>query len=111
MRRLVLLALSLTLVLAACASGFNPPSRAPDAVGTAAVVETSGDVTEVLFEHDVDYEYFDGTTFVLDDQVDIGGKVAHASGIEAGDRVVVWTGPCAESFPVQCQVEAIKVEE
>ena len=97
-------------LLVACASGFNPPDRAPDAVGSAASVETSDGVTSVLFEHDPSYEYFEGTTFVLDDQVDVGGKVTRASDIEVGARVVVWTGPCAESFPVQCQVEAVKVE-
>ena len=97
-------------LLAGCASGFNPPARAPDAVGSVAAVDTSGGVTEVLFEHDSGYEYFEGTTFVLDDQVDVGGKVTDASAVVVGDRVVVWTGACAESFPVQCYVEAFKVE-
>ena len=102
--------MSAAIVLAGCAGGFNPPDRAPDAVGSAASVETSDGVTRVLFEHEAGYEYFEGTTFVLDDQVNVGGKVTDASAIEVGDRVVAWTGACAESFPVQCQVEAVKVE-
>src|SRR5690554_5353017 len=110
MKRLALFALPLTVLLVGCGAGFDPPSRAPDAVGAAAAVETSDGVTSVLFEHDAGYEYFEGTTFVLDDQVDVGGKVTSASAIEVGDRVVVWTGACAESFPVQCQIEAFKVE-
>jgi|SRR5690554_1077671 len=97
-------------LLAGCAAGFNPPSRAPDALGTAAAIETADGVTSVLFEHDSGYEYFEGTTFVLDDEVDVGGKVTAASAIEVGDRIDVWTNECAESFPVQCQVEAVKVE-
>lgn len=98
------------VLIAGCASGFNPPDRAPDAVGTAAAVESSGGVTQVLFEHDPGYEYFEGTTFVLNDKVDVGGKVTDASAVEVGDRVVAWTGVCAESFPVQCQVDAVKIE-
>lgn len=97
-------------LLASCASGFNPPDRAPDATGTAAGVETSDGVTSVIFEHEVGYEYFEGTIFVLDDEVAVGGKVSAASAIEVGDRIAVWTNKCAESFPVQCQVEALKVE-
>lgn len=98
-------------LLAGCTHPFNPPDRLSDAYGTAAAVETSGGVTEVLFEPDAGDEYFEGTTFVLDDQVRVGGKVSDASAIEVGDRIDVWTNECAESFPVQCQVEAVKVEE
>lgn len=110
MKKTLLSLLACTL-LAGCTHPFNPPDRLSDAHGTAAGVETSGGVTEVLFQHDPGFEYFEGTTFVLDDQVRVGGKVTRASDIEAGDRVVVWTNECAESFPVQCQVEAVKVEE
>lgn len=81
-----------------------------DAHGTVAGVETAGGVTQVLFQHDPGFEYFEGTTFVLNDQVRVGGKVSDASAIEIGDSIVVWVNACAESFPVQCDVEAVKVE-
>lgn len=46
------------VILAGCVEGFNPPDRAPDALGNAVRVETSEGVTSVLFEHDAGYEYF-----------------------------------------------------
>ncbi|WP_297084013.1 hypothetical protein [uncultured Demequina sp.] len=103
------LALVLTgLVALTGCSSESLPDREADAVGTAAEVVTEGEATRVLFEYGDGYEYFEGTTFVIDDDVTVAG-VDDRSGIPAGAALEVWTGPCAESFPVQCEVEAVLV--
>ena len=108
MRSVLLLAAS-ALVLAAC--GAPLPERLPDAVGEAAAVATDGDAVEIAFVPDVGHEYFEGTTFVVDGAVPVAGAVDDAAEISAGDRLAVWVTVCAESFPVQCDVEAVRVEE
>ncbi len=95
-------------VLSACGSG-STPEREADAVGTAASVGLEESAVRVSFAHDAGYEYFDGTVFVLHDGVTVVGAASAASDITAGDRLRVWTGACAESFPVQCEVEAVEV--
>lgn len=109
MKKTLISLLACTL-LASCTHPFTPPDRLSDAYGTVAGIEASGGVTQVLFQHDPGFEYFEGTTFVLDHQVRIGGKVSDASALEVGDRIDVWTTECGESFPVQCKVEAVVVE-
>ena len=89
--------------------GGGVPGRAPEAVGTAMQVTVSGETTSVLFAPELGYEYFEGTTFVLDADVVVTGAVADAADIVAGDRLNVWTQECAESYPVQCTVEAVEV--
>jgi len=107
MRAAVVASFAAALTLAACSSG-GVPDREADAVGRAAEVVTEGDTTRVLFEHDAGYEYFEGTTFVIDDEVTVVG-VDDRAGIPGGAALEVWTGACAESFPVQCEVEAVLV--
>lgn len=97
----------LALILAGCGSSL--PERDPEAVGTADAVATEGDTTSVSFVTAPGYEYFEDTTFVLGPEVAVGGAVDSAADILAGDAISVWTGACAESFPVQCQVEAVEV--
>lgn len=95
--------------LGGCADGQALPDREADAVGAAQLVERGGDVVSVGFSHDEGYEYYEGTVFVLDDAVTVVGAVDAPSAIREGDRLRVWTGACAESFPVQCEVEAVEV--
>ncbi len=98
------------LSLSACGDLVSgAPSRDADAVGTAMQVTTGGGSTSVLFAPELGYEYFEGTTFVLDGDVTITGAVTDAAQIVAGDRLNVWTQECAESYPVQCNVEAVEV--
>ncbi|WP_084129081.1 hypothetical protein [Demequina sp. NBRC 110055] len=106
MKRLIAVA-GVALVLAGCGSSL--PEREPEAVGKADAVVTEGDTTSVSFGTAPGYEYFEGTTFVLGPEVAVGGAVDSAADILAGDAINVWTGACAESFPVQCQVEAVEV--
>lgn len=97
------------LALAACAGGSSAPDRDPEAVGTVEVAEHVDGASRVGFVPDDGYEYFEGTTFVIDDAVTVSGAATSASAIEAGDRLEVWTAECAESFPVQCAVEHVEV--
>lgn len=97
----------MALVLAAC--GSPVPERDPEAIGTADAVVTEGDVTRVSFVPDPGYEYFEGTTFVLTDEIPVVGAVDVAAAIEEGDVLRVWSSVCAESFPVQCQVDVVEV--
>lgn len=105
---LVVAAVACGGALSACGSGTAAPERAADAVGAAASIDSDAGGVRVHFAHDDGYEYFEGTIFVLDDDVTVVGAAA-ASDIAAGDRLRVWTTACAESFPVQCEVEAIEV--
>ncbi|MDN4481084.1 hypothetical protein [Demequina muriae] len=106
---LVVAAVACGGALSACGSGTAAPERAADAVGAAASIDSDAGGVRVHFAHDAGYEYFEGTIFVLDDDVTVVGAAAAASDIAAGDRLRVWTSACAESFPVQCEVEAIEV--
>ena len=109
MTRLVLATAAAATMLASCAAGAAAPEREPEAVGTATATESAGGATHVTFAPDAGYEYFEGTTFVLDGEVTVNGAATDASAIEPGDRLEVWTGACAESFPVQCAVEHVEV--
>ncbi|MFV0632622.1 MAG: hypothetical protein ACK5NO_00855 [Demequina sp.] len=94
-------------VLAGCGSA-GVPDREPEAVGAVAEVSEDSGTVYVLFEPDAGYEYFEGTTFAVGAEVPLEG-VDDAGEVAAGDRLEVWTGPCAESFPVQCTVEGVRV--
>ncbi len=105
----VVVAVAAFLVLAGCSDGSTLPEREPEAVGTADAVVTEGDQTRVSFVPDAGYEYFEGTTFVLTDEIPVTGAVEDAADIAEGDSIQVWSEACAESFPVQCQVEGVEV--
>ncbi|MDE0573856.1 hypothetical protein ON058_10585 [Demequina sp. B12] len=101
---------ALMVALASCAADAGePPQETPAAVGTVASVVLGSETVSLKFTPDEGYEYFDGTTFVVDDTVPVTGAVDNAHVISAGDRIEVWTDTCAESFPVQCVVTAIDV--
>ncbi|WP_084077067.1 DUF3221 domain-containing protein [Demequina sp. NBRC 110057] len=110
MKRLLAVAgLALVVTLAGCTGAASLPDRDPEAVGTADAVVTEGAETRVSFVPDAGYEYFEGTTFVLTDDITVTGAVDTAADITDGDRIQVWSTICAESFPVRCQVEAVEV--
>lgn len=97
----------LAVLLSACAAS-GVPDREPDAVGTVSQIIGDERVTGLLFAPEAGYEYFDQTVFTVEDSTTLEG-VASRTEIGAGDAIEVWTGPCAESFPVQCDVVAVRV--
>lgn len=95
------------LALAGCAdpvSGSDPDGD-PAAVGTVRSVDIAVDSVAVGFDPDAGFEYFEGTTFHI--TPDTAG--VDASTLEVGDRIEVWTEICAESFPVQCDVDRVEL--
>lgn len=84
--------------------------RAPDAVGTVISMTFGEDSVQVEFAPEPGYEYFEGTTFDIpfSAAAAIDGETPVVLGdLESGDRINVWTGACAESMPVQCEVQAV----
>ena len=68
------------------------------------------DSVQVVFEPDVGYEYFEGTTFDIPFSAvtAVDGELPVVLGdLVAGDRLNVWTDTCEESFPVRCDVVAV----
>lgn len=125
------MALAAAALLAACAApvgssspGASDPGpttpaaggklRAPDAQGTVVSVEPGIDSVLVGFEPDPGFEYFEGTVFDLGVYYAVGGEGVDFEpwDLQEGDRIWVWVGDCAESFPVQCGVErAQRIED
>ncbi|NDO88077.1 hypothetical protein [Cellulosimicrobium composti] len=111
----VVLALVTALVfLAACSPGDGgpadaqpsaPPARAADVEGT---VAGTGDAARLVDASDAYYEGMGllsaGTVVVGDD-----GTALTPGDLTDGDAVEVWTDACAESYPVQCEVVAVRV--
>jgi hypothetical protein len=90
--------------------GVAAKRRAPEAVGSVVGITFGEDSVQVQFAPDPGYEYFEGTTFDIPFSAvaAIDGETAVVLGdLVAGDRINVWTGACRESFPVQCDVEAV----
>lgn len=84
--------------------------RAPEAVGSVESVAFGEDSVQVVFTPDAGYEYFAGTTFDIpfSAATAIDGETAVVLGdLKPGDRINVWTDHCRESFPVQCDVQAV----
>ncbi len=84
--------------------------RAPEAVGSVIGITFGEDSVQVQFEPDPGYEYYAGTTFDIpfSAATAIDGETAVVLGdLVAGDRINVWTGACRESYPVQCDIEAV----
>ena len=85
--------------------------RAPDAIGTIEALGAADGVVSITFDPDAGFEYFEGTTFqVPSDAFPHGedGVSLAPDDLGVGDRIKVWVGACAESFPVQCQVERVE---
>lgn len=105
------LALLLTLALAAgcgdAADDAAVPDRAPDVTG---VVATPGAAAEPVLV-DASDPYYEGMSLLRGDPVVLGaGGDAAPADLRAGVPVEVWTaGACAESYPVQCEILAVRV--
>ncbi|QGG95261.1 hypothetical protein [Actinomarinicola tropica] len=126
MRRLLLLPLILALPLAACGddadgdgagsgSGSSPAVTVPDRPAEVRGILDGGEGTFAL--SDADDAYFEGMA-LLPARGDAPPVVVDDAGVELGTGdlaegmpVEVWTeGPCAESYPVQCPVQALRVD-
>lgn len=96
---------TMSLLLTACTSGPDVPARDPEATAT---VSLAGDVATLV---DVDDAYYDGMALPADSRVVLAdGSEARTDALDDGDRVRVRVGDaCAESYPVQCAVEAAQV--
>lgn len=98
-----------TLALAGCGDASSKPEREADGVGTATSVQTDGPEVRMRFVPDSGYEYFDDASLVLGEDAVGHGATDQASEIRDGDRLRIWTSACAESYPVQCGVDAFEV--
>lgn len=95
--------LAVVLAVAACGTGSRLPDREPH-VGGVVAPGTSGRV--VLRE--ASDRYYEGMS--LDGDHPVVGSDGEDVELSVGDVVEVWVmGPCAESFPVQCRLEAVRV--
>lgn len=108
------LALLLTsLLVTGCAGaaddGAAVPDRAPDVTGVVGVGEGAGE--PVLVE--ASDAYYEGMGLLRGEPVVVrDGTQVPASELRDGTPVEVWTaGACAESYPVQCDIEAVRVLE
>jgi hypothetical protein len=86
--------------------------RAPDATGTIDALGDADGLVSIAFVPDAGFEYFEGTTFqVPADAFPHGedGVSLAPDDLSVGDHINVWVGACAESFPVQCEVERVEL--
>jgi hypothetical protein len=87
------------------------PERPPDVTGTVAVM--GGAHGEGPHLTDPSDRYYEGMSLVQADTTIVSaatGQAVGAAEIQDGDAVEVWvTGGCGESFPVQCDVEALRI--
>lgn len=89
----------------AAASPTELPDRAPDAAGTLLVLDGGG------FQLETDDSYFRDASLTVSDStviVDAADQPLTADDLTDGTEVEVWTDTCAESFPVQCTVVALR---
>jgi hypothetical protein len=102
--------LVLVLGAAGCASACGLTDRDPDVTGV--VARPSEKATPVLTQPSD--RYFDGMSLLGGDPVILSssGERVPSSELEQGDRVEVWVGDvCAESYPVQCTIDAVRLVE
>jgi hypothetical protein len=87
------------------------PERPPDVTGAVAVM--GGAEGEGPHLTDPSDSYYEGMSLVQADTMIVSaatGQTVGAAEIQDGDAVEVWvTGGCRESFPVQCDVEALRI--
>jgi hypothetical protein len=99
---------SATLLLAGCADSAVP-GRAPDVSGVVGTEAAFGPGPSLVAASD---DYYEGMALVTEGTVVVdedGGEIDPAA-LRDGVEVEVWTGgACAESFPVQCGVEVVRV--
>lgn len=104
-RLLVVLVLLVSAGCGTTSDGAAVPDRAPDVTGVVAVREGTPVLT------DASDAYFEGMGLLRGDPVVVRGtgEVA-ADELQPGDAVEVWTGDaCAESYPVQCGILAVRL--
>ncbi len=94
--------------------GDELPDREPDVTGVVAIGVGDAESTRSLAEpSDAYYDAMalagrDGEPLVVGSD----GSVLSAGDLDDGDEIAVWIeGGCAESFPVQCDVIAIRVTQ
>ena len=89
-------------------AGASVPDRPAELVGE--VTEAEGG--RFLVEQDPSSPDSGRKAWVaIEGPVLLGDEPADAAAIEVGQRVQVWTGICAESYPEQCGAEAFVIEE
>ncbi|MFC8192137.1 hypothetical protein ACFUMH_10800 [Cellulomonas sp. NPDC057328] len=97
--------LATVALLTACSAPADVPERAPDVTGTVAL---GGDGEPVLV--DASDRSYEGIWLLQDDPAVLrGDEPVDAADLADGDRVEVWlAGGCAESWPPQCDVVAVR---
>ncbi|MFO7243657.1 MAG: hypothetical protein DIU73_002135 [Actinomycetes bacterium] len=114
--RLVSRALAAAVALvavAACAPAVSFPGREPDAVGTVTDVVASRDAVTFTLTGDDEAEYFWHAAITVGLHTTVGddqGRPVALDSIASGSHVSVWVGECAESYPVQCTAEALRID-
>jgi hypothetical protein len=89
-------------------AGASLPDRPAELVGE--VTEAEGE--RFLVEEDPASPDSGRKAWVaIEGPVLLGDEPADAAAIEVGQRVQVWTGICAESYPEQCGAEAFVIDE
>ncbi|MEE6272260.1 hypothetical protein [Georgenia wangjunii] len=92
---------------AGCSGAGGPPGGDPETTG---VVRTRDGGAFLVESSD---GYFEGMSLLGGDPLiyrGSDGAEIGAVGLEEGATVEVWIGgPCAESYPVQCDIEAVRV--
>lgn len=105
-----LIGAALLALAGGCSATEGVPDRPPDVTGVVAGADEPGG--PVLAEPSDGY--YEGMGLLRGDPIlvrDDGAAVAYSE-LEDGAPVEVWTeGPCAESFPVQCGIVALRVEQ
>lgn len=107
--RAVILGLALPATSAGGAAE-RVPDRPPDVTGRVALTDEPGSATLA----DPSDPYYEGMDLLRGDPLILGsdGAAVPSEDLADGDEVEVWIGgPCAESFPVQCEVAALRVKE
>ncbi|CAM3336095.1 hypothetical protein OCAE111667_04335 [Occultella aeris] len=94
----------LALTTAACAGPAGPPDRDPDVTGK---VGTEGTTLVLVGPSD---PYYEGMSLLRGDPDFLrGDQPIEAADLVDSEDVEVWVeGGCAESYPVQCEVVAVR---
>ena len=102
-------AVLVVLVASGCAPDRAVPSRAPEVTGVVAMSDQQ-DGAALAGASD---RYYEGMSLLRGDPVIVRGTSAERiepTDLDPGDQVEVWVGEaCAESQPVQCDVQAVRV--
>jgi hypothetical protein len=89
------------------------PAREPDLIGTITEVTPSGDddgLGSILVEGDLAPERGRKIVYTITTDTVITGTAAELADLADGQLAETWSsGPCAESYPEQCTLEAIRV--